>query len=348
MPYGKCKIYSDGSHYIAIPYIPRKPRLKKGVKVKKPAPELEEFDAEDEVCPFDMPVQLTFFDKEKNAPKEITIVHDSQENALTHAKKENVSVPLSRKDLFEQSYKEHLSEPYGKRKKSVLEDILPYFKDYEDAELFAELNFRRKRRNLIIRRIRLTRKINLQDFNYFVTFTYSDALHTEESFRKKLINCLVHFHSRKGWKYIGVWERSPEKQRLHFHGIFSIPDGTMPGFFFEQNDYNFNTHRRQTTIQNTYFNDEFGRSDFEDLTGDNISFAVTYILKYIEKSGERLVYSKGLPQFFLSEIMEDDIVCSYGTEETKFLLYDDFGCWDEGEYKGQVCKEVIDRLPKSN
>ena len=46
--------------------------------------------------------------------------------------------------------------------------------------------------------------------------------------------------------------------------------------------------------------------------------------------------------------MEDDIVCPYGIEDKKFLLYDDFRCWDEGEYKGQVSKEVINRLPKAN
>ena len=351
MPYGKCKIYSDGSHYIAIPHIPRKPQIKKGTKIKIAVPELEELDAGRESCPFDEPVQISLFDGDPDTSatgnSDKTAVECSK-NKHTYIKNESISIPPSRKELFERLYKEHLIEPYTKRKRSVLEGILPYFKNYEEAKLFVELNFRRKPRNLITRRIRITRKINLQAFNYFVTLTYSDALHTEESFRKKLTNCLAHFHNRKGWKYIGVWERSPEKLRLHFHGIFSIPDGTMPGFFFEQNDYNFNTHRRQTTIQNTYFNDEFGRSDFEELTGDNVGFAVNYILKYIEKSGERLVYSKGLPQFFLSDIMEDDIVCPYGIEDKKFLLYDDFGCWDDGEYKGQVSKEVIHQLPKVN
>ena len=59
----------------------------------------------------------------------------------------------------------------------------------------------------------MTRKINLQTFNFFVTFTYNSELHTEESFRKKLKNCLSHFCTRKGWKYVGVWERSPEIER---------------------------------------------------------------------------------------------------------------------------------------
>ena len=35
MPYAKCKIYSDGSHYIAIPHKPQRPRPKKGAKVRK-------------------------------------------------------------------------------------------------------------------------------------------------------------------------------------------------------------------------------------------------------------------------------------------------------------------------
>ncbi len=44
--------------------------------------------------------------------------------------------------------------------------------------------------------------------------------------------------------------------------------------------------------------------------------------------------------------MEEDVVCAYGEEEQKLLLYDDFSCW--GEYMGQVCDEVIGRLPKAN
>ena len=65
MAYKKCKIYFDGSHHIAIPPQPKKPRPKKGAKVKMEVPELEELDAEDKDCPFDKPVQLSLFDGEK-------------------------------------------------------------------------------------------------------------------------------------------------------------------------------------------------------------------------------------------------------------------------------------------
>ena len=171
----------------------------------------------------------------------------------------------------------------------------------------------------------MVRKANLADFNYFVTFTYDSALHTEETFRKKLKNALALFSHRKGWKYIGVWERSPEKKRLHFHGLFYIPDGTLPGEMKEVNGYSFSEHKRKITHENSYFRERFGRNDFDDMVTEfMLDGAITYILKYIEKSGEKIVYSRDLPQFIIGDIMENDIASPIGIEEQKMLLYDDF------------------------
>ena len=104
----------------------------------------------------------------------------------------------------------------------------------------------------------------------------------------------------------------------------------------------------EVTHQNTYFNEKFGRSDFEPLDMQNIGSAIAYIVKYLEKTGEKLVYSKGLPQFFVSDVMDEDVVCPFGLEDKKLLLYDDFLCWDEGVLVGAVSKEVISQMPKSN
>ena len=38
--------------------------------------------------------------------------------------------------------------------------------------MYVNEQFERKLRNLVCRRIRLTRKVNLQEFNYFCTVTY--------------------------------------------------------------------------------------------------------------------------------------------------------------------------------
>ena len=348
MPYAKAKVYFDGSHYIAIPHTVRKKKAKKKTAVKKVSPELEEMD-EDETTPFDECTQMSIFDLEKKTEdKKNDESERVTENEDTSTEKRDNLPQISRKELFDKLYQEHLYESKYSRKKAVYDGLRPHFKTDEEAKLFVDINFERKRRNMICRRIRMTRKANLQDFNYFVTFTYSDELHTEESFKEGLKVCLKNFSVRKGWKYIGVWERSPKKQRLHFHGLFYIPEGTMPGVLLDVNDYNFNTRRRQITHQNTYFNERFGRSDFEEVNPKTLGSAVAYIIKYLEKTGEKIVYSKGLPQYFISDIMEDDIVCFYGMEDKKLLLYDDFMCWDEGCMVGTVSKDVIKQLPKSN
>lgn len=348
MPYAKAKVYFDGSHYIAIPHTVRKKKAKKETAVKKISPELEELD-EDEATPFDECTQMSIFDLEKKTEdKKNDESERVTENEDTSTEKRDNLPQISRKELFDKLYQEHLYESKYSRKKAVYDGLRPHFKTDEEAKLFVDINFERKRRNMICRRIRMTRKANLQDFNYFVTFTYSDELHTEESFKEGLKVCLKNFSVRKGWKYIGVWERSPKKQRLHFHGLFYIPEGTMPGVLLDVNDYNFNTRRRQITHQNTYFNERFGRSDFEEVNPKTLGSAVAYIIKYLEKTGEKIVYSKGLPQYFISDIMEDDIVCFYGMEDKKLLLYDDFMCWDEGCMVGTVSKDVIKQLPKSN
>ncbi len=73
-----------------------------------------------------------------------------------------------------------------------------------------------------------------------------------------------------------------------------------------------------------------------------------YLLKYIEKSGKRLAFGGKLPTYFHSDILDKDVVCGYGVDDKKLLLFDSFGCYHEGEYIGQVSPEVIEQMPKSN
>lgn len=226
---------------------------------------------------------------------------------------------------------------------------LPWHKDGEEATLYVEAQFQRKARNAVSRRVRMSRKVNLANFNYFCTFTYDDKLHTEETFKRKLRTCFRHLVERRGWKYAGVWERSPKKQRLHFHGLFYIPEDGMVGKLEIHRDYNTTKHQMQETVQNSYFNKRFGRSDFESLGGpEAVRQALGYITKYMEKTGEKMVYSKGLPQYFISDILDDDVASPYGVDDRKLLLFDDFSCFDEGVYIGKVSPEVIAQMRKSN
>jgi hypothetical protein len=350
MIYHEAKVYNDGSHYIAIPHTtrPSKPRY---------TPFEERVEVKDENKDKDKDTEI-----DKSTPSEREdvpfVLEESEYEILLDVQdifEENIPPPANSprfatlKEIFEEGYKESLFMHKRERKRFLIDKMRPYFDDEEKTKLFVEAHLERKLRNLITRRIRLTRKINLQEFNYFCTFTYDSQKHTEESFRYKFRHTISNFAKRKGWKYVGVWERSPEKQRLHFHGIFFIPEGTMPGMFIEVEDYNFKSHRRQVTNQSIYFNERFGRSDFEPITDPRrLGEAKAYLMKYIEKSGEKLVYSRGLPQFFISDIMDEDIVCNIGSEEAKLLLYDDFSCYDQGVFVGQVSSDVIKQLRKAN
>ena len=123
----------------------------------------------------------------------------------------------------------------------------------------------------------------------------------------------------------------------------------MPGLLVEKSDYSFKSRRRQITVQNTYFNERFGRSDFEKIEDYTmLGISVAYLMKYLEKTGEKIVYSKGLPQYFISDIMDEDVVTTIGLEDKKLLLFDDFECWDEGVNVGRVSADTIAQLRKSN
>ena len=257
--------------------------------------------------------------------------------------------PDSPKAKFETAYTESQSLPKRERKKYIKEKLQDAFPNEEREKEFIESNIERKKINAAKRRVRLMRKVYLQEWNYFVTFTFSGELHTEETFKEKLRNTLKHMVSRKGWKYIGVWERSPEKQRLHFHGIFYIPPNAMIGELVEIKDYSTKSHRMQTTFQNTHFQKYFGRNDFKELCRrEDIMQSVRYLLKYIEKSNERLVYGGKLPTYFVSDILDDDIICPYGVDDRKAILFDNFTCIDEGCIVGQASEEVIKQMPKCN
>lgn len=121
----------------------------------------------------------------------------------------------------------------------------------------------------------------------------------------------------------------------------------MVGTFTERSDYSFSDHQRRISQENDFFRSRFGRNVFDKLNDTaGVTNAIKYLLKYIEKTGEKIVYSRGLPQFFISDIMDDDIIT--GMEDKKLLLFDNFKCWDEGEYIGEVSPNTISKLRKSN
>ena len=278
-----------------------------------------------------------------------------KENFPQGHKRRRAARPLSdeeteKKAQFEAAYKESQQLPRKECKAFIRKAMEETILDKEQRKEYVERNNERKKTNAIRRKVRLSKKVNLQrEWSYFCTFTFSDEKHTEESFRKSLRNTLKHLVNRKGWKHIGVWERGGDTNRLHFHGIFYIPSNGMVGELIEIRDYSTKDHRIQTAHQNTYFLERYGRNDFQPLgSPEEVQHSLGYLMKYIEKSGERLIYGGKLPTYFVSDVIDEDILAPYGIDDRKAILADDFTCMMDGEVIGKVSPEVIAKMPKVN
>ena len=172
MPFPQCKVYSDGSHYIAIPHTtrPYRPRRKPKEEIIAVTEELaEEETKEQALLEQSAPSQ-------EDAPMPLeNIVKEATEGTQiddTLNEKPAATRLMTKKELFEELYARYQNLPRYKRKALILKEMRPYFKDMDAARLYVETNTWRKVRNLIARRTRMVRKINLQEFNYFVTVTY--------------------------------------------------------------------------------------------------------------------------------------------------------------------------------
>lgn len=257
---------------------------------------------------------------------------------------------IERKQTFENAYTESKELPYEKRAEFIDEQLKSAIPNETERTAFIAENKDRKSRNRSKRYSLLWRKVRLQQrWNWFLTFTYSDELHTEESFKAKLTDTLKKMVQRRDWKYLGVWERGEENDRLHFHGIFVIPENGMVGELETVTEYSTRKKRMRTKIQNTYFLKRFGKNEFEEITPHNVETSVKYIVKYIEKDGGRICQGGDIKPYLLANILGEDVVTAYGAEDKKLLLFDDFTCIDQdGVVHGKVCPEVIDRMSKSN
>ena len=167
-------------------------------------------------------------------------------------------------------------------------------------------------------------------WTHFVTITYSDEKHTETEFRAKLRKCLSNLHTRHKWRYMGVFERAPETGRLHFHALVYVPENEMIGTITEKQDYSTKQHKMQTTHENDFFLLRFGRNDFEEISLVELKHgnAVSYLLKYIEKTGEKITYSRGIPAELHTTIDNDDIASKIRNFVLKYVLFDDVIDWE--------------------
>ena len=201
--------------------------------------------------------------------------------------------------------------------------LTKFFSDCGIDEYISE-RIKKKLHNTYVRKKRFRRKAYLNKWNYFITITYDDEKQTEDSFRKKLRKCLSNLHTRRGWKYMGVFERAPETGRLHFHALVYVPVGEMLGSITEVKDYSTAQGKMQITHSNSFFERYFGRNDFEEMTETQLRYGNTlnYILKYIEKTGERIVYSRGIPTVICKKVSDSNVITGFIDYVEKFVFFD--------------------------
>ena len=190
-----------------------------------------------------------------------------------------------------QQFEQRFEKVKGKRKNrkaKLLQEFTPMFKDEDEATQFVEQHFERLSRNRWERYKRMIRRGYTNRWNFFCTYTFDSRKHTEDTFRSSLMNTLYHLSSRRDWKYMGAWERGELGERLHFHALTYIPEGQMPGELEEREDYSTKRHRREKSIQNSFFNERFGRSDFSAVNNAyEVADSIKYMLKYISKNDEK-------------------------------------------------------------
>lgn len=154
MPYGKVKVYSDGGHYIGIPY------------------ELNPHAGKRRKVPEEVITVKGQAEGSATAPAE-----NADGNNTVHAERGKTdAIPeerrMTRKELFEELYLKSADMEANERHEFIRKEMTPYFGSEEQCAEFVAQNLERKHRNMICRKVRLWRKINQQQFNFFVTVTY--------------------------------------------------------------------------------------------------------------------------------------------------------------------------------
>ena len=226
-------------------------------------------------------------------------------------------------EIYVQAKKEGLNkaELFNYLKTQIIEE----FGEVKNLDNYITKRIKAKIHNYFARLKRFKRKANLNHWNYFVTITYDDKKVSEQGFKNKLRRCLSNFHTRRNWKYMGVYERAPETGRLHFHALMYIPHGEMVGEITEKQDYSTKFHKMQTTYCNDFFFKSFGRNDFKEIKTAEMKsgMVLDYITKYLSKTDERIVYSRGIKTEICMSISTKDIACQFLDFVTKFVFYDD-------------------------
>ena len=167
MRYEQTKIYFDGSHYVGIPHTTEKRRF-------RPKPKTERFyeDGTPVKDPFAGGVWTELTEEEKKIfPDAAGKDKEGTETGSPEKKGEvrPVRKRLTKRGGFFRLYEESRELSAKERKGHLIKNLRKFFRSDAETEEYVGKKLKDKRRALIARRIRFTRKAQLNEFNYFVT-----------------------------------------------------------------------------------------------------------------------------------------------------------------------------------
>jgi len=235
--------------------------------------------------------------------------------------------PDIKDDVFQWAFKVSKEQfkvrtPQGKQSQFefIKDCLIDVFGETTDLDDYIRKSIKREVKNLCNRLKRAKRKGELNHFNYFVTFTYDDNLHSSDSFGRKLKTVLKNMAYRRGWAYMIIKEQGGETERTHFHSLLYIPAGQMVGDLVNVEKFCPIKKRMKKWIQNTWFEKNFGINTFEEITyAQGSMLPINYIQKYMSKTDERIKYSRHLPAYDIKELPDDtvkiDLTYEDGTQQ---------------------------------
>jgi len=175
--------------------------------------------------------------------------------------------------------------------------------DIVDLDEYIKKSIKREVKNIWSRLKLAMLKGQMNYFNYFVTFTYDDELHTAESFEYQLKTKLKNEAYRRGWAYMGMREFGGDTERKHFHFLMYIPAGEMLGKIEEVEEYCVKRKKMVKRLENTFFRQNFGINTFEAITyAKGTMSPVSYVQKYMSKTDEKMIYSRHVAGYDFVEL----------------------------------------------
>ena len=129
---------------------------------------------------------------------------------------------------------------------------------------------------------------------------------------------------------MGVFEYGELNGSVHFHALIYVPEREMIGELVKKREYSTKRGERRTRYGNNFFDEHFGISDFREVNPILLKRGGTlrYLVKYITKTGEKAVYSRGTPAEICKELSDNDIVGTYFKFVIKYVLWDDVLDWE--------------------